>query len=301
MEITAQYADTMNVMETLEPIVFFPDRPSEELVLEVHQPEHSLEVSEAMPTADIVVPELPGVKQLDPMREQTLEVSDNATIESNQTHEAKDEDQSPWGWEKVLKESGCEGFLAWVKERLDAVPRHSGYDKAGLLRAEGFLERLANEVSKAMRSDLDGKLDADKIEHLLAQIEEGVERIHARIEKITAKKKGKKKKAGVEFGIVKEAQKAPSINGIVITVPLLISRIARVCINGVVSAGHDLNDMYRQQCEKYDLNEREKAEVQQLLWDMNYPLWQERGFIADKENWEPRSEKGFDYTPNYPA
>lgn len=300
MEITAQFADVMDVMETLEPIVFFPDRPAQELVLEAPHSEHSLEVAEPH-DIQLVVPELPGVDHLDPAFEQTLEVRDNDTVESNQTHEAKDEEITPWSWEKALKERGCDGFLVWVKERLDAVPRHSGKDKAGLLRAAGYLEKLANEVSKAMRADLDGKLDADKIEHLLAQVEEGIDRIHDRIEKITAKKKGKKKKAGVEFGIIKEAQKAPSMKGIIITVPLFISRIARVLINGMVQGGHDLNYMYKQQCEKYDLTEREKAEVQQLLLDMNFPAISERGNIADKDEWNTRSENNFDYTPSYPG
>lgn len=295
MDVIAQFAD---VLETMEPIVFFPDRPSEDVVLEMHAPhEEQLEVAEPHAEAELVVAELPGCEGLDPAREQSFEVND--TVESNQTNEAKEE-KTPWGWESVMKDGGPEGFFAWIKDRLGNVPKHSGYDKAGLLRALGFLEKLANEISKAMRADLDGKLDADKIERLLAEIEDGADRIHARIEKIT-KKKGKKKKADVEFGIVKEAQKAPTINGIVITVPLLISRIARVCINGVVQGGHDLRDMYHKQCEQYDLNEREKAEVQQLLWDMNYPLWQERGFIADKEEWEYRSEKGLDYTPDYPG
>jgi hypothetical protein len=308
MEITAQFADVMDVMEALDPIVFFPDRPAEDFVLEMPHQHEQLEVAE--PHAHdigLVVDELPGRKgPIDEEFERSLEVADNATIESNQTNEVKDEakdDTTPWGWEKVLKEQGCEGFLSWVRDRLAAIPTHSGKDKAGLLRAAGYLEKLANEVSKAMRSDLDGKLDADKIEVLLKQVEDGIDRIHDRIEKLSAKKKGKgKKKAGVEFGIVKEAQKAPSMHGIIITVPLLISRIARVLINGMVQGGHDLQDMYKQQCDKYDLNEREKAEVQQLLLDMNMPLFpSDRGLIADKDVWDAKSEDNFDYTPQYPG
>jgi hypothetical protein len=308
MEITAQLADVMDVMEQLNPIIFYPDRQAEDLVSEIPHQHEQLEVAE--PSAhdiQLVVPELPGRKgPIDEEFERSLEVADNATVESNQTYEAKDEpkdEQTPWGWEKVLKDGGCEAFLGWIRDRLGAIPGHSGKDKAGLLRAEAYLEKLASEVSKAMRADLDGKIDADKIEVLLKNIEDGIDSIYDRIEKLSeSKKKGKKKKAGVEFGIVKEAQKAPSLHGIIITVPLLISRIARVLINGMVQGGHDLQDMYKQQCDKYDLNEREKAEVQQLLLDMNMPLFpSDRGLIADKDVWDGKSENNFDYTPQYPG
>jgi hypothetical protein len=290
-------------IETMEPIVFYTDRPSPELVLEMHEePGHPLEVSEpGMEEISTWVKELPGVDHLDPVKESTLEVQDN-TVESNQTMEAKDkEDAKPkgaWDWKHVIESKGPEGFFMWVKQRIDSVPKHSGYDKAGLLRAVGYLEKLANEVSKAMREDLDGKLDADKIEHLLAQVEDGVERIHERIDKISKKKSRKKKSEFDQTGIVKEAQKLPTINGITIVVPLFISRIARVCLNGMVSAGHSLQDMYDQQCEKWDLTEREKAEVQQLIEDLGYGCVQNRGLIADKDSFI-KEHGDFDYASNY--
>ncbi|CAM6005620.1 unnamed protein product, partial [Sphagnum balticum] len=56
-----------------------------------------------------------------------------------------------------------------------------------------------------------------------AKLDDGIERLHARLTKVKGKK-SKKKKA--EFDgeiIVKEAQKIPGISGIVVTVPLLIS------------------------------------------------------------------------------
>jgi hypothetical protein len=299
LETTAQIHD----IETAEPIIFYTDRPSPEVVLEMHDEPHGSPLEVAEPEADIVVPELPGVERLDPERESALEVHDD-TIESNQTMEAKDkEDAKPkgaWDWKHIIETSGPEGFFNWVKERISTVPKHSGYDKAGLLRAVGYLEKLANEVSKAMREDLEGKLNADKIEHLLAQVEDGVERIHARIDKISKKKSRKKKSAFEQTGIVKEAQKLPTINGITIVVPLFISRIARVCINGMVSAGHSLQDMYDQQCEKWDLTEREKAEVQQLILDLGYGAISNRGLIADKDYFI-KEHGDFDYASSYRA
>lgn len=81
-----------------------------------------------------------------------------------------------------------------------------------------------------------------------------------------------------------------------ITVPLLISRIARVCINGMVSAGHDIEDLYERQVKFYKLNEREQAEVMQLLADMGYAVRQDRGFMP---NDQLEVSDGMDWSTNY--
>jgi len=306
LESTAQFAE---VLETMEPIVFYSDRPSPELVHEMHEPEHqSLEVQE--PNVDpenieIVVDEYPGATGITPEQDaKVLEVRDD-TIESNETLQAKDsKPKTAWDWEEILSSNGPQAFMGWVKERLETVPKHSGYDKAGLLRAVGYLEKLTNEVSKAMRADLDGKLDADQIEELLAKIDDGIDRLHARIDVIGGAKKKKRKSKKADFEpteLVKEAQKMPTISGIVVTVPLLISRCARVCINSVVSAGHDMHDVYDQQVEKFKLNEREQAELQQLIMDMGFAVGNfDRGYVAGKDN-RKLEEGKFDMASQYQA
>jgi hypothetical protein len=303
MQSTAQIAEVLEDM----PFMFVPEEP---MSLELHEPhshaEHEghsdLEVNEPAEDIAIMVQDLPGVKELDPAREQDLEVRDdgNDTVGSNKTMHAEDKKHDPWDVESLLAKEGPEALYAWTQHTLDSVPRHSGYDKAGLLRAVGFLEKMIDTLSKAMRADLDGKLDADKMENIFAKIEDGIERIHTRIDKLTStkKKKRKSKKADLDTSLVKEAQKIPGVGAIVIMVPLFISRLARTCINGMVSAGHDLNDSYAQLCDKWDLSEREKAELAQLINDMGYPSISNRGLIADKDDFN--KQKGeFDYASNY--
>ena len=82
------------------------------------------------------------------------------------------------------------------------------------------------------------------------------------------------------------------------TVPLLISRIARVCINGMVSAGHDIEDLFRKQVELYNLDKREQAEVMQLLADMGYALRQDRGYLTGEGVNQERSDNA-DWAANY--
>jgi hypothetical protein len=192
--------------------------------------------------------------------------------------EADPEDSDSWKWEH-------KNFLTWLTKMFSGVPSHSGYDTTGLEKAIAYFEALDREISKAMRTDFKDEIDAAKAERAREQIENGLERLVERLEtvKVDKYKRHKKKKSkgwAEEAGLVKEAQKATNITGITITVPLLISRIARVCINGMVSAGHDIEDIFASQVAEYTLDKREQAELSQLLSDMGWPMAQDRGYAV---------------------
>lgn len=206
------------------------------------------------------------------------------------------EDSDVWKWEHKT-------FLPWLSKMFASVPSHSGHDTTGLEKAISYFETLDREISKAMRTDFKDEIDAAAAERAREQIENGLERLLDRLEKVKAdkyKRHGKKKSKGwaEEDGLVKEAQKATNITGITITVPLLISRIARVCINGMVSAGHDIEDIFHKQVEEYNLDKREQAELSQLLSDMGYAMAQDRGFAVGTpvQNWK---SDGFDWASQY--
>lgn len=288
----------MDPHEDGEHIVVYPSYPEPEVVMEMHDPENlepMVEVQEPVGEIQFEIDELPGVEALDPDMEAKLEVVESPEDQSKvDDSESKKSKKAPkWDWES----KGAQGFVAWIKERLDDIPPHSGYDTAGLERAISYLEKLDGEISKAMRLDLDGELDANKVEEVRSMIDDGVDRLRVRIDKVSKKGK-KKKKAEGNPSFVKEGQKATRIDGIVVTVPLLISRIARVCINGMVSAGHDIEELFAKQCETYKLTTREKAETMQLLADMGYPMRQDRGYLQDEEV-DPTSSDNMDWTANY--
>ena len=246
---------------------------------------------EDLPGAGNDVPDLPDVEEVP---EELITMKEEE--EDHQKESKKSKKSDKWSWES----RGADGFILWVKERIDGVPRHSGMDTAGLERAISYLERLDNEISKAMRLDLDGELDADKIEEIRSKMDEGLSRLYERLDKVKdSKKSSKKKRSYLESsGLVKEAQKITGVQGIYVTVPLLISRIARVCINGTISAGHDIEDLYSKQVKLYKLSNREQAEVMQLLSDMGYPVRQDRGFMPENAL-EVSDSDGMDYATNY--
>lgn len=280
------------LLEVVDPMAMEPM----EVVLAPCPPEAlemaPLEVKEPA-DLEIIVEELPGAPEgtKDP---EIIEVvdEDKSTKDDN---DAKGKKDSKWDWAK----NGAEGFVVWVKERLEDVPKHSGYDSAGLERACSYLEKLDNEISKAMRMDVDGELDADKVEEIRSKIDEGLNRLYDRLDKVKkSKKSSRKKKSEFEAELVKEAQKAAGVKGTFVVVPLLISRLGRIIINGLVSAGHDAGDMFQKLSKKYKLNDREQAELMQYLADSGFPMKEDRGYMLDEEI-DYSSSDNFDFMANY--
>lgn len=261
---------------------------------------HDLQVSDHGPEEIVIeLSDLPGAPPgtQDPQEEPVLEVVDESPeAKHDDTNDAKKPKKNEkWDWES----HGPHGFIAWIKGRIDDVPKHSGYDSAGLERAMSYLEKLDSEISKAMRLDLDGELDANKIEEVRSKIDDGLSKLHDRLDKVKKSTKGRrKKKADIEHSLVKEGQKITGVQGVYITVPLLISGIGRICINGMVSAGHDIETTYAEQVKKWGLNEREKAEVRWFLYDMGYPMRGDRGYMPDEEV-DTASSDNFDWAANY--
>ena len=259
---------------------------------EIHPTDESLEVEE--PPFEIMIEDIPGAPPGTKDPEPVIEVKEEDT-DKNNLEPTKDDKWNP---------NSSEDFFQWAKSRLDSIPTHSGSDIAGCERAAAYLEKFESEVSKHMRSDLDGKIDANKVEKLRAQIEHGLTLLFDRVDKLKKHSRSKrKKKAEISFTndpMIKEAQKITGVQGVFITVPLLISRIARVCINGMVSAGHDIEDIFDDQVKKYKLNDREQAETMQLLEDMGYAFRQDRGHMRNDQV-DTSSENNYDWSAQYNA
>lgn len=262
--------------------------------------EDDLEVNEpgevTIAVDDMNLGDVPGASNAAPLLE-VNEVEAPAEV-APADDPKKSKKDSKWDWES----RGATGFIAWIKERFDDVPQHTGMDTAGLERAVSYLEKLDNEISRAMRLDLDGELDANQIEKVRSMIDGGVTRLHDRLDKIKQHKKNSRKKkttsSYAEDSIIKEAQKITGVQGVFVTVDLLTSLIARVCVNGMVSAGHDIEDLFERQAKYYNLNTREKAQVIQLLDDMGYAMRRDRGFMPD-EDLHVEDSGNMDWAANY--
>ena len=220
-----------------------------------------------------------------------LEEQDAISVEEPED-EVEVEEKDMWDW----KSGGLKNFLPWLHHMANNVPSHTGHDTPGIERASAYLDNLDRAISQAVRSDIRGELDINQVTDARRAVRDGNKRLKDRLDALM----GKKKKAQTEEQLVKNAQKITGVGHVVVTVPLLISRIARVCINGMVSAGHDIEDMFDKQASKYDLSEREQAELLQLLEDMGYPMRRDRGFERD-ETIDIRKSDNFDWAAQYHA
>ena len=129
-----------------------------------------------------------------------------------------------WDWEG---RGGPGKFLGWLQEMFSSIPKHSGQDTTGVERALAYFQRLDTEISRAMKKDYKREIDAAGAEKARSEIENGLERLTERLEKLRSKKfkrYQKSKKASSAFGLIKEAE-TTTTGKIIVTVPYLISNI----------------------------------------------------------------------------
>ena len=225
-------------------------------------------------------------------------------IEDPSDIEVSDEEieveSDPWKWNVA-------GFLQWLQEKMVGVPGHSGRDSAGLERAMAYLEQLDREISRAVRSDLNNEIAIDAVESARDEIHKGIERLQARLDKVLStkypKRKGnkKKKKADEQSNeMVKEGSKGAYYGNVVVTIPLLISGIARACINSMVSAGKDIEDEFQKLAKQYKLDNREEFTLYQALSDMGYHIRRPRGTELDEEV-DSASTENTGWIQNFPG
>lgn len=181
-----------------------------------------------------------------------------------------------WDWK-------LPNFIEWCQDRLNSIPDLSGNETTAIERGISYLERFNKEISKAISTDFDGDLDVKSIEKVRAWIFKSIKELKKIFnERHENDYNDKAAFTDADGKIVKEAR-TPYNGGVIVTVPLIISRCARVCINGTVSAGHDLPSLYTEQVKKYSLNIREQAELAQHLEDMGFPLRTDRLMLPDEE------------------
>lgn len=282
---TAQTLETLEVNDLKDlghedEIILYEDKPSEDEVLELHAPQE-LEIT-------FKLPDLPG-------SDAPLEVSTDDDIEVEEKGKDKNdadlEVMDPWETNKILPENA----VMWAKERLAAIPRHSGREILGLERAIAYLKRVDSEMSKMIARDFGGKIDLGQFETIRREIYNALARLEKAKEGLY---KQYKQSADDKAGLVKEA-KQDRIGGHIITVPLIISLVARTCANSMISGGHDIEDVFRRQVKEYDLTKREVAEALQHLQDLGYFIRRDRLFPpGSKEQWDISDGKG-DFASQY--
>ena len=270
-EETKDVSQNENLIEDIKHDILEVFDEPEEVLQTVDEEEVPEEALMTEPELEFKLNHVPGADYQDEIVEEEPEemVVDEST-----------EEKDVWNcWrKKPLSE-----FLGWVKDRFANIPKHSGTDTTGIERVISYFDRIDSEISKAMREDYNREIDASKAEEARAELADGKHRLEERRKKLLSKKFKKIKKGTEDAFITKEAGTPRGTGSIVVSVPYLVSNIARTCINGMVSSGRDIEETFKSLANEYKLDNRERFQVAQLIQDMGYQFTLDRAAFHKPE------------------
>jgi len=230
--------------------------------------------------------------------------------EDMEQNEADDMKQTNWADDRDPSK-----FVEYLRVSFSGVPVHDGNSISGCERALKHLNDLNREISEAIRKDSENVLDPDfdEIEKYRVKILQGLVSLKNRIGELRKKIKqegSQKKKASdledfiksavstSEEGISKEASAAK----MQMVVTPFERAITGILVNAVVSAGHPFEDVYEFLKKKFDITPREELAMLQIVMDMGFPIFKDRGLIGGKEEspTEPKEDgHAIDFIKNY--
>jgi hypothetical protein len=200
-------------------------------------------------------------------------------------------------------------FMSYIFLRYPAgIPKHDGKSILGCEKAIIYLNKLNKEISEALRMDHEDVLDIGKLEDIRVNILKDVTLLQDHIKKLKKKQQGKKAEDDTSEQIVKSAEviKEAGSPRIQLIMTPFERAVSGIIINSVVSAGHPFEDVYDFMKKKYDLTDREELAIMQLIMDMGFPIFKDRGNIPaskegekDEKGEESKDMGGIDYIKNY--
>jgi hypothetical protein len=145
-------------------------------------------------------------------------------------------------------------------------------------QALGQWKDFNKHFTNALSNDYHGKLDALKLDQHRSKVEQYIDDLdRIRTSYINLKKN---KRADAQHEIVKEAT-TPKYLGMQTNMTLFERAIVGALINGVVSGGRNMEELYALAKKKYELSDREELAVFQALTDLGYPTFKDRLRVGD--------------------
>lgn len=202
-------------------------------------------------------------------------------------------------------------FMQYISEAYPAkIPQHDGKSMLGCERATTFLERLNNEISRAIRDDVDGVLsdDINSLEEIRINIMKDVLVLKNHLSGLKKKFKEKHEKkaaplwidgSGKSIKIDGEISKSASTpSNMMIAISPFERAISGMLINSTVSAGYDMEEVYDFLKEKYKLTDREELAIMQIVSDSGYHIFKDRGTFSGGKD-DKDANRGVDFMKNY--
>lgn len=194
-------------------------------------------------------------------------------------------------------------FMPFLQDEIRRIGNpHQWRTKSERERGLAQLKKLDHFISEALRNDHESVLDVPAIDALRNQLERHIDECEIALEGIQNMKKQRRRmrRGEEELDMVKEAG-TPHFNGISIYITPFERAIVGALINGTVSGGRNMEELYEDVKKKYDLSPRESLSIFQILVDFGYPTFKDRLRLGEKDG-DPSREEGFgEWQSNYPA
>lgn len=219
----------------------------------------------------------------------------DADINMLKESEPEPEPEEEKTWEK---DRDVSKFMAFISSAYPGgIPRHDGTSIIGAERAMNYLNNLNKQISEALKMDRDNELDAMALDKIRVNMMNNMMTLKNHIKDLQKRvREDHKKRSSIENkDMVKEGS---------IPIPTLVMTpferaVAGIIINSVISAGHPFEDVYEHLKDKYALTDKEELAIMQLVMDMGYPIFKDRGtYSSDKDGYDG-PEQGLDFIKNY--
>lgn len=185
-------------------------------------------------------------------------------------------------------------FTQFLRDEVDRIGNPAAWrTMTEKERGLGQLKQLNSYISQALRSDYDSVLDAGEIDTTRNKLEQQINSVEDAlfgVQKMKQQRKKMRRRGDEEHDITKEAT-APHFNGIQIVVTPFERAIVGSLINGKVSGGRDIEELYAEAKKKYDLTDREELSVFQILADFGFATFKDRLRLGEDQ--DPTRESGF--------
>lgn len=250
-------------------VILYEEKPSDEDVVELHKPEE--ETLEIM----LKLPSIPGSTIQDiEVYDEPYQVEEKPKASKKDTNNLEVKDPRDWrSW-------GPARALEWAQYMFENIPKHSG-QTTGIERNISYLEKMDRDLSKMIAEDYAGEVDIVKFEQVRYEIRSGIHRLEEAKDRLDSMHKRKKKADDGDVELVKEA-KQTAIHGMIITIPVFISRLASTLINGMVSGGKNIEHEYDKLSKEWKLTAREQVELMETLQHFGYAMpLRDRGLPRD--------------------
>lgn len=217
--------------------------------------------------------------------------------------EVKKEESEDWRTSKNPKH-----FVVFLINEIGRLPKPSDArgSKSMLEKALGMYNSLDGHCSRALRSDYDDEIDVkkvDEIRNLIGRYRDEVQDALDGIEMMTKQKRNMRRRRAEDEGegeLVKEAT-TPPFKGIQVQMSAFERAVVGAIINGAVSGGRNIEELYKEAKTKYKFSDREELAILQIMADFGYPIFKDRLTIGSKDEDPTREDNLGEWQSQYYA